>query len=232
MNNLPDLIDTIFGKIKPLVLRSSLAMKVAFYIAQQYILAKEFIIFTNKLEEMEINADIWLAHFLRLREIAKLMSYLAAELAYGYKVLEAYLEEYWELEDASTQNPNNISVDQVNFVEIIKSLKLLECESAAIQRLNDDWQDLYQELQAFVSRVEQIVSTSDLSPIQIVSILHDLVYPWSNTGWHALYHLGNYEDIDADLYHPGFLGETLIIIEQLSVAVTKQLSASSKLPPQ
>lgn len=221
MNYQPNSIDIIFNKTKPLVPRASLVAKVAFYIGQQYELAREFTTLTMSLEDLEVVSDIWLAKLIQLREMAKLMNYVITKLGYEYKILEAYLEEYWESEDVAFQELNSMPTNFIDLSKISKSLNQLECESAVVERFKDDWHDLCQELWAFMSRVEQLVNAPELSSIQIVAILNSLISPWSETTWHALYHLGNYENTDMELYHPGFLGESIIIIKQLSAAVTK-----------
>lgn len=221
MNYQPNSIDIIFSKTRPLVPRASLVAKVAFYIGQHYELAREFTTLTMSLEDLEVASDIWLAKLIQLREMAKLMNYVITKLGSEYKILEAYLEEYWESEDVAFQELNDMPTNFINFSKISKSLNQLECESAVVERLMDDWHDLCQELWAFMGHVEQLINISELSSTQIAAILNGLISPWSEATWHALYHLGNYENIDTGLYHLGFLGESMIIIEQLSASMTK-----------
>lgn len=225
MNYQPSLMDIIFNKTKPLVPRASLVAKVAFYIGQHYELAREFTTLTRNLETLAVYPDIWLAKLIQLREIAKLMDHILFKLRPEYEVLEAYLEKDWQSDDDddddALQELEDMPADFINFSKISETLILLECEPAVVKRLEDDWHDLCDELWAFMKNVEQLINVTALSSIQIVVILRHLVSPWSDIGWHALYHLGNYENIDMELYHPGFLGESIIIIEQLSATTTK-----------
>ncbi len=188
-------------------------IKLSFYMAQLYENAKDFCTNLERFEQWD-GHEAWLAEITRLREIAKSLRHFSSLLVDEYDLLEPFLENKAPEETLETSQ-RIVETYQVR-QRFQNLLEQMGCSERVCREITDDAWDLYGELVEIIFKIEKLISIPSPNNGYLTSVLADVVYPWSHMRWHAAYHLGEYEESTSHFYHAGFLGWSLILLEELS----------------
>ena len=99
--------------------------------------------------------------------------------------------------------------------DVRSGLVKIGCPDEIAYRFAEDLHDLFHELAAFLSYVQQLASGPH-DPAECRDLLYKIVEPWDpRLVSHGAWHLGFFEDDDQGLYRPGILGWSLAIMDYL-----------------
>lgn len=191
-----------------------LVVRPALYLAQMHQMASEYQALAKKLVthsyaySHEVLADILL-----LREVAKILSHHVQVFIESYEELALFFPDEEEYHPPDINPPSGMSpIHRQHFPAFCIRLQKIGCSDLTSAKFAEDMLGLWWELRLLSKRVETLV-TQEHQVADIATIVSDIAAPWTETLWHAIFHLGEYEQ----LYNPGVLGWSLVVLSEIRI---------------